>query len=140
VTTCGEYRVQVEIDYGPRMIDHLGIAVSDLDKSIAFYKQALAPLGYQLIMQFPGVAGFGVAGKPDFWIAKGEIKSGIHVAFATKSRATVREFFDAAMAAGGKDNGGPGIRELYHADYYGAFVHDPDGHNVEACCHEAYLG
>ena len=122
------------------MIDHMGIAVSDLAKSVAFYKQALAPLGYQLIMQMEQFAGFGVGGKPDFWIGVGTPKDRVHVAFATKSRATVREFYAAATAAGGKDNGGPGIREIYHADYYGAFVLDPDGHNIEACCHEAYLG
>jgi catechol 2,3-dioxygenase-like lactoylglutathione lyase family enzyme len=140
VTTCGEYRVRREIDYRPRMIDHMGITVKDLAKSIAFYKQALAPLGYELIMQMDVVAGFGVGGKPDFWIAVGEPKDQTHVAFATKSRGVVREFYGAAMAAGGKDNGGPGIREIYHPDYFGAFVLDPDGHNIEACCHEAYLG
>lgn len=122
------------------MIDHMGIAVSDLKKSIAFYKQALAPLGYELIMSMEQFAGFGVGGKPDFWIGVGAPKDRVHVGFATKSRATVRAFYDAAIAAGGKDNGGPGIREIYHPDYFGAFVLDPDGHNIEACCHEAYLG
>ncbi|MBA3503627.1 MAG: VOC family protein [Myxococcota bacterium] len=122
------------------MIDHMGIAVSDLAKSIAFYKQALAPLGYELIMSMDKFAGFGIGGKPDFWLGVGEAKDHIHVAFATKSRSMVRDFYAAAMAAGGTDNGGPGIREIYHPDYYGAFVRDPDGHNIEACCHEAYLG
>ena len=122
------------------MIDHMGIAVSDLKKSIAFYKQALAPLGYELIMSMEQFAGFGVGGKPDFWIGVGTPKDRVHVGFATKSRATVRAFYAAAIAAGGKDNGGPGIREIYHPDYFGAFVLDPDGHNIEACCHEAYLG
>jgi catechol 2,3-dioxygenase-like lactoylglutathione lyase family enzyme len=124
------------------MIDHMGIAVSDLAKSVAFYKQALAPLGYQLIMSMEQFAGFGIGGKPDFWIGVGQPQPNdrVHVAFATKSRAIVREFYTAAMGAGGKDNGGPGIREVYHADYFGAFVLDPDGHNIEACCHEAYLG
>jgi catechol 2,3-dioxygenase-like lactoylglutathione lyase family enzyme len=121
------------------MIDHLGIAVSDLAKSIAFYKQALAPLGYELIMSKDTFAGFG-SGETDFWIGVGEPKDRIHVAFRTQSRATVRAFYAAAIAAGGTDNGGPGIREIYHPDYYGAFVRDPDGHNIEACCHEAYLG
>ena len=123
------------------MIDHMGIAVSDLAKSVAFYKQALAPLGYELIMSFENrVAGFGVGGKPDFWLAAGTPTDRIHVAFATNRRSIVRSFYDAAIGAGGKDNGGPGIRELYHPDYYGAFVLDPDGHNIEACCHEPYLG
>lgn len=122
------------------MIDHIGIAVSDLDKSIAFYTKALAPLGYTLIMKWEQHAGFGIAGKPDFWIGKGEVKHGIHVAFRATGRALVREFYAAAIAAGGKDNGGPGVRTHYHEHYYGAFVHDPDGHNVEACCHEPFLG
>jgi catechol 2,3-dioxygenase-like lactoylglutathione lyase family enzyme len=123
------------------MIDHMGISVSDLAKSIAFYKQALAPLGYELLMSFEQkVAGFGIAGKPDFWIAVGAPKDQIHVAFRAKGRADVRAFYTAAIAAGGVDNGEPGIRELYHPDYYGAFVRDPDGHNIEACCHEPYLG
>jgi catechol 2,3-dioxygenase-like lactoylglutathione lyase family enzyme len=122
------------------MIDHLGIAVSDLAKSVAFYKQALAPLGYELVMQMDTYAGFGVGGKPDFWIGAGQPKDRVHVAFATKSRSVVRDFYSAAIAAGGKDNGGPGIRAIYHPEYYGAFVLDPDGHNIEAVCHEPYLG
>ena len=127
------------------MIDHIGIAVSDLDKSVAFYTKALAPLGYELLRKFDipsggKVAGFGVAGKPDFWIAQGEVKHHIHVAFRASGRAKVREFYDAAMAAGGKDNGPPGVRPHYHEHYYGGFVYDPDGHNVEACCHEPFLG
>jgi catechol 2,3-dioxygenase-like lactoylglutathione lyase family enzyme len=122
------------------MIDHMGIPVSDLAKSIAFYKQALAPLGYELILSLDTHAGFGL-GETDFWLAAaGEARDRIHVAFRTQSRATVRAFYAAAIAAGGTDNGGPGIREIYHPDYYGAFVRDPDGHNIEAVCHEAYLG
>jgi catechol 2,3-dioxygenase-like lactoylglutathione lyase family enzyme len=140
VTTRPWYRVRGEIDYRAPMIDHLGISVSDVAKSVAFYKQALAPLGYELIMSMDTFAGFGINGKPDFWIGKGEPKDRVHVGFATKSRAIVRAFHEAALAAGGKDNGGPGIREIYHPEYYGAFVLDPDGHNIEACCHEAYLG
>ena len=127
------------------MIDHIGIAVSDIEKSIAFYTKALAPLGYELLRKFDipsggRVAGFGVAGKPDFWIAAGEVKQHLHVAFRATGRAKVREFYDAAMAAGGKDNGPPGVRPHYHEHYYGGFVYDPDGHNVEACCHEPFLG
>jgi catechol 2,3-dioxygenase-like lactoylglutathione lyase family enzyme len=122
------------------MIDHIGLAVSDLDKSIAFYTKALAPLGYELIMKWEQFAGFGIAGKPDFWIGKGAPKDAIHVAFRASGRAQVRAFYDAAMAAGGTDNGAPGPRPHYHEHYYGAFVRDPDGHNVEAVCHEPFLG
>lgn len=122
------------------MIDHIGIQVTDLGKSVAFYTKALAPLGYVLVMQQEQFAGFGVAGKPDFWIGVGKPDNKLHVAFRAKGRAEVRAFYDAAIAAGGVDNGGPGVREIYHPDYYGAFVRDPDGHNVEAVCHDAYLG
>jgi len=122
------------------MIDHMGIEVTDLDKSIAFYTKALAPLGYELIMKWEQFAGFGVKGKPDFWIGKGGPKNVIHVAFRADGRAKVREFYEAAMAAGGKDNGAPGVRPHYHEHYYGAFVKDPDGHNIEAVCHEPFLG
>ncbi|MCB9560484.1 MAG: VOC family protein [Kofleriaceae bacterium] len=123
------------------MIDHMSIHVSDLDRSIAFYKAALAPLGYELVMQFPGVAGFGEGGNTDFWLgAGGPVSSTNHVAFHARTRKLVDAFHAAALAAGGKDNGAPGVRAMYHPDYYGAFVHDPDGHNIEAVCHEAYLG
>ena len=127
------------------MIDHIGVAVSDLERSVAFYTKALAPLGYALIAKFEtpagfGVAGFGVGGKPDFWLAQSEAKQTIHIAFRAVGRAKVREFYEAAIAAGGKDNGPPGVRPHYHEHYYGGFVHDPDGHNVEACCHEPFLG
>ena len=122
------------------MIDHLGISVSDLQRAIAFYTKALAPLGYALIMTFAQAAGFGVGGKPDFWIGIGPPPGPTHVAFVAKGRAEVRAFYDAAIAAGGKDNGAPGLRPQYHEHYYGAFVLDPDGHNIEAVCHEAYLG
>ena len=123
------------------MIDHIGIAVSDFDRAVAFYTKALAPLGYVHIMTFGTHAGFGIDGKPDFWIEGGkQPKDRIHVAIRAKGRADVRAFYEAAIAAGGKDNGAPGVREHYHANYYGAFVLDPDGHNVEAVCHDAYLG
>jgi catechol 2,3-dioxygenase-like lactoylglutathione lyase family enzyme len=122
------------------MIDHIGVSVTDLDKSIAFYTKALAPLGYALIMKWEQFAGFGIAGKPDFWIGTGTPKDAIHVAFRAGGRAQVRAFYEAAMAAGGKDNGAPGERPHYHEHYYGAFVRDPDGHNVEAVCHEPFLG
>ena len=123
------------------MIDHIGIHVSDLARSTAFYKEALAPLGYKLMMTWEQWAGFGAGAKPDFWVeGKHEPKERVHVAFRAKGRAEVKAFYDAAIAAGGKDNGPPGVRAHYHQDYYGAFVIDPDGHNVEAVCHEAYLG
>lgn len=123
------------------MIDHTGYLVSDLEKSIAFYTKALAPLGYEKLMSFPGVAGFGEQGKPDFWIHGGGTPTDkLHIAFRAKGRAQVKAFYEAAIAAGGKDNGPPGTRPHYHEHYYGAFVLDPDGHNVEAVCHEPYLG
>jgi catechol 2,3-dioxygenase-like lactoylglutathione lyase family enzyme len=124
------------------MIDHFGFPVSDYERSKAFYTKALAPLGYALIMETGQTendslaAGFGVDGKPNFWIGgEGGLNRPIHVAITTKDRAGVDSFFKAALAAGGKDNGPPGFRPHYHANYYAAFVLDPDGHNVEAVCH-----
>lgn len=122
------------------MIDHMGVLVSDLDASVTFYTRALAPLGYEVAMRFEGAAGFGVGGKPDFWIGVGKPTDKLHIALRAKGRAEVRAFYEAAMAAGGRDNGGPGIREDYHPHYYAAFVLDPDGHNIEAVCHDPYLG
>jgi len=122
------------------MIDHIGIQVANLDASVAFYTKVLAPLGYVLMMRHEQFAGFGVAGKPDFWIGAGKPTDRIHLAFHAKGRAEVRAFYEAAMAAGGTDNGPPGVREVYHPNYYSAFVRDPDGHNIEAVCHDAYLG
>ncbi|RLT89417.1 MULTISPECIES: VOC family protein [unclassified Ketobacter] len=126
------------------MIDHMGISVSDFEKSKQFYQAALSPIGYTLIMELPAsvtkhtdVAGFGEPPKPDFWISAGTPNSPpIHVAFRVPTRALVDAFYSAAMEAGGRDNGAPGVRPHYHADYYGAFVLDPDGHNIEAVCHE----
>ncbi|HEY5810701.1 MAG TPA: VOC family protein [Povalibacter sp.] len=126
------------------MIDHTGVSVSDFARSKAFYAAALLPLGYRVMMEFTPeqtgrvhVAGFGVPPKPDFWIASGEPnKPGIHTAFRAANRAEVDAFYKAALAAGGRDNGPPGLRPNYHENYYGAFVFDPDGHNVEAVCHE----
>jgi catechol 2,3-dioxygenase-like lactoylglutathione lyase family enzyme len=120
------------------MIDHSGVSVSDVAKSKAFYRAALAPLGYTLLMEFEQFAGFGVAPKPDFWIGQGKPNvPPIHIAFRAESRAQVDAFYKAAMAAGGSDNGAPGPRPHYHPGYYGAFVLDPDGHNIEAVCHTA---
>jgi len=125
------------------MIDHLGLSVSDYEAAKAFYSKALAPLDYSLIMEVTeeqtghaAAAGFGADGKPDFWIGgEGAMNKPVHVAILAKDRATVDAFYKAAMAAGGRDNGAPGLRPHYHANYYGAFVLDPDGHNIEAVCH-----
>ena len=119
------------------MIDHVVVNVRDLAASRRFYEQALAPLGYQVVMAFPETVGFGIAGKPDFWIGRRQpIHSNLHVSFSCARRGLVRDFYDAALKAGGKDNGPPGIREMYHPTYYGAFVLDPDGNNIEAVCHQ----
>ena len=126
------------------MIDHVGFPVSDYLRSKAFYNEALVPLGYSLIMEISGghtesrhpAAGFGADGKPDFWIGgEGGLEGSLHIAIVAENRAAVDAFHRAALAAGGKDNGAPGLRPQYHPHYYGAFVLDPDGHNVEAVCH-----
>ena len=123
------------------MIDHTGIRVTDMAKSIAFYTSALAPLGYTLFRQFPGGAGFGADGKVDFWLSDAAPPGDkIHIAFRALGRQIVRDFHAAALVAGATDNGAPGLRPQYHEHYYGAFVRDPDGHNIEACCHEPFLG
>lgn len=124
------------------MIDHAGIAVSDWAKSKAFYDAALGAIGARLMMMVPkehsggaNVGGYGRS-KPDFWLQEGgETGPGRHYAFRVDSRAEVHAFYEAAMAAGGRDNGAPGPRPHYHEHYYGAFVLDPDGNNVEAVCH-----
>ena len=125
------------------MLDHVGIPVSDYARSKAFYQQALAPLGIGLIMEVTpemtgngSAAGFGSDDKPYFWFGDdGTPGEHTHVAFATTSRAKVDAFHAAGLAAGGRDNGAPGLRPHYHPNYYGAFITDPDGHNVEAVCH-----
>ena len=118
------------------MLDHIGIRVSDYERSKRFYGAALAPLGYTLMFEHPiSGAGFGRAGKPDFWITQGSPAPSLHLAFASESRSTVGAFHRAGLAAGGRDNGAPGLRPEYHPTYYGAFVLDPDGHNIEAVCH-----
>lgn len=117
------------------MLDHLGIGVSNLARSRDFYVAALKPLGIGVIMEFPEAVGLGVKGKAFFWIGGNAQHATAHVAFAAKDRAAVDSFHRAALAAGGRDNGTPGLRPHYHANYYGAFVHDPDGHNIEAVCH-----
>ena len=127
------------------MLDHVGFAVADAERSKRFYEAALAPLGITLIMsatpeqtESGGTAhGFGSDGKPYFWVGDNErVGEGTHVAFTANTRAEVDAFYEAALAAGGKDNGAPGIRPHYHPNYYAAFVHDPDGLNIEAVCHK----
>ena len=125
------------------MLDHVGFPVSNYKKSKAFYLQALEPLGYGLVMEVSSDhsggkshAGFGTEGRPRFWISEGKGEKGsMHIAFKAKTRKAVEEFYEAALKAGGKDNGAPGLRPHYHDNYYGAFVLDPDGHNIEAVCH-----
>ena len=121
------------------MFDHVGLNVRDYAASRAFYERALEPLGYGVVMAFDEwkACGFGKDGQPSFWISEREpFGTGTHVAFASPDRATVDAFHAAALDAGGIDNGAPGIREHYHPTYYGAFVHDLDGNNVEAVCHK----
>ena len=126
------------------MIDHVGFAVSDLAAAREFYRQALAPLGITILMEVTAeetgtdaATGFGKGGKPFFWISTGmPLRQGqLHVAFASPDRKTVDAFYKAAIAAGGTDNGPPGPRPQYHPGYYGAFVRDRDGNNIEAVCH-----
>jgi catechol 2,3-dioxygenase-like lactoylglutathione lyase family enzyme len=120
------------------MFDHVGLNVGDYAASRAFFEYALAPLGFRVVMAFDEwkAAGFGTDEKPDFWISEREpFSTGTHVAFECPDRATVDAFHDAALDAGGIDNGAPGLREQYHPTYYAAFVHDLDGNNIEAVCH-----
>ncbi len=117
------------------MIDHISLKVKDFGKSRSFYESALKPLGYRVAMQFGEAAGFGAPDQPDFWIGAGSGAAPIHVAFVATNRKGVDAFHKAALAAGGKDNGAPGLRPQYHPHYYGAFVFDPDGNNIEAVCH-----
>ena len=125
------------------MIDHVGIEVSDFERSKTFYEKALAPLGIRLLMEFEGSAGFGKdtehGPKPFFWIGARDRPSvtGAHVALGVRAPELVDAFHSAALAAGGTDNGAPGLRPIYHPGYYGAFVLDPDGNNIEAVCHRA---
>jgi catechol 2,3-dioxygenase-like lactoylglutathione lyase family enzyme len=131
------------------MIDHVGFGCTDYARSKAFYERALAPLGIVVAMEvkkeesggYEG-CGFGENGKPEFWIgakpgADAQPTASVHVAFRASDRKAVDAFYAAAIAAGGKDNGAPGLRPHYHPNYYGAFVLDPDGHNIEAVCHRA---
>ena len=119
------------------MFDHIGLGVSDYGASKAFFLAALAPLGVEVVMEGPHGLGIGPRGKPAFWLHRtSETPATLHLAFTARDRAQVDAFYQAALAAGGKDNGAPGLRAHYHPDYYGAFVIGPDGHNVEAVCHK----
>ncbi len=123
------------------VIDHIGISVSDYERMRAFYDKALAPLGMTAMMEFPIGGGLKTAGygkeKPTFWVTGGaRTTPHAHVAFQANSRADVDAFYAAAIAAGARDNGPPGLRPHYHQTYYSAFVLDPDGHNIEAVCHK----
>lgn len=116
--------------------DHLGFNVSDFAKSRSFYAAALGALGLKPVMEGKDYVAFGPEQQPEFWVGtSGPIPARFHVAFAARDRAQVDAFYKAAIAAGGKDNGKPGLRPEYHPNYYGAFVLDPDGHNIEAVCH-----
>ena len=118
------------------MIDHVTANVGDFGHAKRFYGQALGPLGYSMQMEFPDAAGFGTGkGIPDFWISSNPERGATHVAFTAPDRAAVDAFHAAALAAGGADNGAPGIRAHYHETYYAAFVHDPYGNNLEAVTH-----
>ena len=130
------------------MIDHIGFAVADIDRSKRFYKAALEPIGLSLTVEIPpernaeggggSALGFGTPENPFFWIADNQrVGEGTHVAFRVESRALVDAFYEAAIEPGGRDNGGPGLRPRYHPNYYAAFVFDPDGFNIEAVCHAA---
>jgi catechol 2,3-dioxygenase-like lactoylglutathione lyase family enzyme len=116
------------------MIDHLSLRVQDHPRAVAFYQAALAPLGYKVMMEYPGATGLG-AGMPDFWLMTTEQPlNPTHLAFSA-TRAAVDAFHFAALAAGGSDNGSPGLRADYHPHYYAAFVRDPEGNNIEVVCH-----
>lgn len=116
------------------MLDHVTLRVADFDRSRAFYDAALQPLGLAVVMSEGRAAGYG-RDRPFFWIGEGAGGAGAHVAFAAQDRASVDAFYAAAIAAGGRDNGPPGVRAHYHPTYYGAFVLDPDGNNIEAVRH-----
>jgi len=118
------------------VIDHIGLEVRDYLRSKDFYVAAVAPLGIELLLEFEGrIGGFGRDGKPFFWLREGEPAAAIHVAFTAPDADTVDAFYAAALGAGGEDNGPPGLRAHYHPGYYGAYVRDPDGNNVEAVFH-----
>src|SRR5262245_56380239 len=126
------------------IVDHVGLRVRDYARSKAWYQEALAPLGIELVMEWGNAGGFGRNRKPELWVGSDRpdfegpgdnAATPIHVALIASSREAVDAFYAAAIAAGGRDNGAPGVRAHYHPNYYGAFVLDPDGHNIEAVHH-----
>lgn len=120
------------------IIDHIGIAVSDVEQSKAFFTAALAPLEIDVVMEVSGWIGMGKQQTPEFWFGTHkQPQQPMHIAFLAENRQQVDDFYQAAIAAGGKDNGRPGTRDIHHPNYYGAFVISPDGHNVEAVCHQS---
>lgn len=120
------------------IIDHIGLAISNYENSKSFYSKVLAPLGIQLVTEIQGWAGYGKNRKAEFWFGLHDnVQHPMHIAFLAETREQVNNFYAAAVLAGAKDNGKPGIRAIYHPSYYGAFVIDPDGHNIEAVCHNA---
>jgi len=120
------------------IIDHIGFAVSNFENSKRFYTTILAPLDIEFVMEDQGWGGFGRDDKAEFWIGEDKtVHQPMHIAFVAQNRDQVNQFYTAAIAAGAQDNGKPGVREIYHPNYYGAFVIDPDGHNIEAVCHQA---
>jgi catechol 2,3-dioxygenase-like lactoylglutathione lyase family enzyme len=117
------------------MLDHVSLRVQDFPRALSFFRAALAPIGYDVIMEYPGAVGLGADGKPDFWIMQtDQPPHPTHVAFVSE-RSRIDAFHAAAVAAGGTDNGGPGVRADYHPHYYAAFVRDPEGNNIEVVCH-----
>jgi len=122
------------------VLDHITLRVHDLAASKAFYVSVLKPLGYEVVMDFPEGLGLGVGGKPDFWLTEDRVASPQHLAFSAPSRAGVDAFHAAGLAAGGRDNGAPGLRVHYHPNYYGAFIDDPSGHHIEAVIHTPPAG
>ena len=119
------------------MFDHIGFGVTNLAESKAFFLRALQPLGVTLAMEGPYGVGMGQNNKPSLWLFETkELPAHLHLAFTAENRNQVEVFYQEALAAGGKDNGAPGLRPQYHPNYYGAFVIGPDGHNIEAVCHK----
>ena len=118
------------------MIDHVSVRVQDFGRLLAFYREALAPIGYQVIMEYPGAVGLGADGKPDLWLMQTEQTiNPTHIALSSPSRDGIDAFYTAGLGAGGSDNGPPGLRLDYHPTYYAAFVRDPEGNNIEVVCH-----
>lgn len=117
------------------MIDHMSLSVKDYEKSKKFFSEALKPIGYSVLMDYGVAVGLGSDNKPDFWLTQNDNTQKSHIAFLAKNRSQVDEFHKAALEAGGTDNGAPGLRPNYHPNYYGAFIIDFDGNNIEVVCH-----